>query len=150
VHVSVVKINVLQVPEGRGEMLEQRFAARAGEVEKVDGFESFELMRPTEGFDRYLVVTRWRDEESFQGWLASNAFQKGHAQAGGGEGAPAGGHPGGSEGGGEQAGGHPGGQPGGHPGGHPGGQPGGDAPQPAATGSELWSFEIVTSAVKQP
>jgi heme oxygenase (mycobilin-producing) len=41
--VSVVKINVLQVPEGRGEMLEQRFAARAGEVEKVDGFESFEL-----------------------------------------------------------------------------------------------------------
>jgi heme oxygenase (mycobilin-producing) len=98
VHVSVVKINVLQVPEGRGEMLEQRFAARAGEVEKVDGFESFELMRPTEGFDRYLVVTRWRDEESFQGWLSSNAFQKGHAQAGGGEGAPAGGHPGGSGG----------------------------------------------------
>jgi hypothetical protein len=53
--VSVVKINVLQVPEGRGEVLEQRFAARAGEVEKVDGFESFELLRPTEGFDRYLV-----------------------------------------------------------------------------------------------
>jgi heme oxygenase (mycobilin-producing) len=139
--VSVVKINVLQVPEGRGEVLEQRFAARAGEVEKVDGFESFELMRPTEGFDRYLVVTRWRDEESFQGWLTSNAFQKGHAQAGGGEGASAGGHPGGSEGGGEEAGGHPGG---------PGGQPGDGAPQPAATGSELWSFEIVTSAVKQP
>jgi heme oxygenase (mycobilin-producing) len=153
VHVSVVKINVLQVPEGRGEMLEQRFAARAGEVEKVDGFESFELMRPTEGFDRYLVVTRWRDEESFQGWLSSNAFQKGHAQAGGGEGAgargaEAGGHPGG-----EQAGGHPGGHPGGaQAGGHPGGEqaPGGDAPQPAATGSELWSFEIVTSAVKRP
>jgi heme oxygenase (mycobilin-producing) len=149
--VSVVKINVLQVPEGRGEMLEQRFAARAGEVEKVDGFESFELMRPTEGFDRYLVVTRWRDEESFQGWLSSNAFQKGHAQAGGGESAQA------SGGEGAHAGGHPGGQPGGHagghPGGHPGGQPGdagGDAPQPAATGSELWSFEIVTSAVKQP
>jgi heme oxygenase (mycobilin-producing) len=141
-HVSVVKINVLQVPEGRGEMLEQRFAARAGEVEKVDGFESFELMRPTEGFDRYLVVTRWRDEESFQGWLNSNAFQKGHAQAGGGEGAPAGG---------EQAGGHPGGHPAGEQaGGHRGGHPGGEAPQPAATGSELWSFEIVTSAVKQP
>jgi heme oxygenase (mycobilin-producing) len=132
--VSVVKINVLQVPEGRGEVLEQRFAARAGEVEKVDGFESFELLRPTEGFDRYLVVTRWRDEESFQGWLSSRAFQQGHAQSAG-DGAQAGGHPGG----------HPGGE-----GGHPGGHPVGETPQPAATGSELWGFEIVTSAVKQP
>jgi heme oxygenase (mycobilin-producing) len=78
--VSVVKINVLQVPEGRGEMLEQRFATRAGEVEKVDGFESFELLRPTEGTDRYLVITRWRDEDAFQGWLNSSAFQKGHAR----------------------------------------------------------------------
>jgi heme oxygenase (mycobilin-producing) len=117
--VSVVKINVLQVPEGRGEVLEQRFAARAGEVEKVDGFESFELLRPTEGFDRYLVVTRWRDEEAFQGWLSSQAFQQGHAQSAGDQAASGGGHP---------------------------GQGGG----PAATGSELWGFEIVTSAVKQP
>jgi heme oxygenase (mycobilin-producing) len=168
---SVVKINVLQVPEGRGEVLEQRFAARAGEVEKVDGFESFELLRPTEGFDRYLVVTRWRDEDAFQGWLRSAAFQKGHAQSGGeqaggdqaggeqagGEQAggeqgdaagTAGGHPGAAGG---EGGGHPGGHPGGEGGGHPGGHPGaeGGAAQPAATGSELWGFEIVTSAVKQ-
>ncbi|HSK24677.1 MAG TPA: antibiotic biosynthesis monooxygenase [Egicoccus sp.] len=138
---SVVKINVLQVPEGRGEVLEQRFASRAGEVEKVDGFESFELLRPTEGFDRYLVVTRWRDEEAFQGWMNSQAFQTGHArsqadaEAASGEG---GGHPGG----------HPGG---GHPGGHPGGGEG-EAPHgqsgPAAVGSELWHFDIVTSATK--
>jgi heme oxygenase (mycobilin-producing) len=133
--VSVVKINVLQVPEGRGEVLEQRFAARAGEVEKVDGFESFELLRPTEGFDRYLVVTRWRDEEAFQGWLSSQAFQKGHAQSAGDQAASAGGHPGGE---------------GGHPGGHPGGGHPGQGGGPAATGSELWGFEIVTSAVKQP
>jgi heme oxygenase (mycobilin-producing) len=140
--VSVVKINVLQVPEGRGEVLEQRFAARAGEVEKVDGFESFELLRPTEGFDRYLVVTRWRDEEAFQGWLSSQAFQRGHAQSageGGGQAGGTGGHPGGSGG----AGGHPGGAGGG------GGHPGGGEQQPAATGSELWGFEIVTSAIKQ-
>jgi heme oxygenase (mycobilin-producing) len=137
---SVVKINVLSVPEGRGEVLEQRFASRAGEVEKVDGFESFELLRPTEGFDRYLVVTRWRDEESFEAWLNSQAFQKGHARAGGAEGEPSqGGHPG-AEGGHPEGGGHPGGE-----GGHPG-----DGPRPAATGSEVWGFEIVTSATKQP
>jgi heme oxygenase (mycobilin-producing) len=146
--VSVVKINVLQVPEGRGEVLEQRFAARAGEVEKVDGFESFELLRPTEGFDRYLVVTRWRDEEAFQGWLSSQAFQKGHARSAGDQAASGGGHHGGEGGhpGGE--GGHPGGE-GGHAGGGHGGHPG-QGSGPAATGSELWGFEIVTSAVKQP
>jgi heme oxygenase (mycobilin-producing) len=148
---SVVKINVLQVPEGRGEVLEQRFAARAGEVEKVDGFESFELLRPTEGFDRYLVVTRWRDEDAFQGWLSSSAFQRGHAQSG----AEQGGHPGAEQGGhpGAEQGGHPGAEQGGHPGAEQGGHPGaeqGGGPQPAATGSELWGFEIVTSAVKQP
>ena len=121
---SVVKINVLSVPAGRGEVLEQRFASRAGEVETVDGFESFELLRPTEGTDNYLVVTRWRDEAAFQAWLTSDAFQSGHARAGG---APQGGD-------GEREGGHPGG-------GH-----GGDAPSPAASGSEVWGFEIVTSA----
>jgi heme oxygenase (mycobilin-producing) len=148
--VSVVRINVLEVPEGRGEVLEQRFASRAGEVEKVDGFESFELLRPTDGTDRYLVVTRWRDQEAFEAWMSSMAFQQGHARSqADGEGAPQdGGHPGG----GQPGGGHPGGE-GGHPGGGSGGeggQPGG-APAgggPAAVGSELWSFDIVTSATK--
>lgn len=137
---SVVKINVLEVPEGRGEVLEQRFAARAGEVEKVDGFESFELLRPTEGTDRYLVVTRWRDEEAFSAWLSSDAFTKGHAQSqeDAGEHAAAGGDHGEAD--------HGGAHHGGHPGGHPGGRPGGAAGGPAAVGSELWGFEIVTSA----
>ncbi len=142
---SIVKINVLQVPEGRGEVLEQRFASRAGEVEKVDGFESFDLLRPTEGTDRYLVVTRWRDEDAFQSWLSSDAFGRGHAQSqadrtaeeGAGAGHP-GGH-GGSEGG-HGGGGHPGGEAA-QGGGHPGGGP-------AAVGSELWGFEIVTSATR--
>jgi heme oxygenase (mycobilin-producing) len=120
---SIVKINVLQVPEGRGEVLEERFAARAGEVEKVDGFESFDLLRPTEGTDRYLVVTRWRDEAAFQSWLTSDAFGRGHAQSQADRTA-------------EESGGHPGGHGGG---GHPGGGP-------AAVGSELWGFDIVASA----
>lgn len=153
---SVVRINVLEVPEGRGEVLEQRFAARAGEVEKVDGFESFELLRPTDGTDRYLVVTRWRDQAAFEAWMSSAAFQQGHARAGGDAEAAGGGHPGSAGGHPGSAGGHPGGaggHPGGQPegaGGHPGGQPAGGAPAggPAATGSQLWSFDVVTSATK--
>ncbi|HEU0130226.1 MAG TPA: antibiotic biosynthesis monooxygenase [Mycobacteriales bacterium] len=107
---SVVKINVLTVTPELRETLEQRFAARAGAVEGSDGFEWFELLRPAEGTDRYLVYTRWRDEESFQAWLAGQSH---------GGGAPAA---------------------------HAGGGPGGERPQPAASGSELWSFEVVQSA----
>ena len=43
---SVVKINVLTVPAEQREVLEQRFASRAGAVEGSDGFEWFELLRP--------------------------------------------------------------------------------------------------------
>jgi heme-degrading monooxygenase HmoA len=79
---SIVKINVLTVPEPMREELERRFAGRAGLVENADGFERFELLRPAGGEnDRYFVYTRWRSEEDFQRWSESQAFQKGHAQA---------------------------------------------------------------------
>jgi heme-degrading monooxygenase HmoA len=84
---SFVAINVLSVPAAMRETLEQRFAARAGEVEKMDGFQHFELLRPVEGTQDYLVYTRWDSQEHFQAWLDSQAFGKGHAQAA--EGGPA-------------------------------------------------------------
>src|SRR5438309_1197702 len=52
---SVVRINAITVPAERVEEFERRFAARAGEVSKAPGLETFELMRPTDGRDVYLV-----------------------------------------------------------------------------------------------
>ncbi|WNM29086.1 antibiotic biosynthesis monooxygenase [Streptomyces sp. Li-HN-5-11] len=101
---SVVKINVLTVPAEQRETLEKRFASRAHAVESSDGFEWFELLRPVEGTDTYLVYTRWRDEESFQAWM---------------EGPMKAAHQGGAE---------------------------GERPKPAASGSTLWSFEVVQQA----
>lgn len=86
VDVSVVKINVLTVPEPMREELERRFAGRAGLVENAEGFEGFELLRPVEGTDRYLVYTRWRSEDDFQRWAKSRSFEQGHAQAAAGSG----------------------------------------------------------------
>ncbi len=76
---SVVKINAIEVPEGMGAELEKRFAARAGEVEHMPGFEEFMLLRPVEGESRYFVVTRWESEEAFQDWRTSREFQHQHA-----------------------------------------------------------------------
>lgn len=87
---SFVAINVLTVPEAKRETLEQRFASRAGEVDKMDGFEAFELLRPVHGQDAYLVYTRWDSQTSFQAWLNSQAFDQGHAQHA--EGGPAASH----------------------------------------------------------
>ncbi len=82
---SIVRINALTVPPDRARDLEERFAGRAGEIDHVDGFESFELLRPTAGIDQYLVVTRWRDEDAFDAWRQSRAFDRAHR----GDGSPA-------------------------------------------------------------
>ncbi|MGH8932423.1 MAG: antibiotic biosynthesis monooxygenase family protein [Egibacteraceae bacterium] len=101
---SFVSINLLEVPQQMRATLEERFAARAGEVDKTDGFEGFELLRPIEGSDRYLVYTRWDSKESFEAWMGSRSFERGHAQHA--------------------------------------------ASGPAATGSELWTFEVAQATTR--
>jgi heme-degrading monooxygenase HmoA len=79
---SIIRINAIDVGPDQGDELARRFAARAGAVDNQDGFEGFELLRPTDGRRQWLVVTRWRDEASFDAWTQSPAFAHGHAGAG--------------------------------------------------------------------
>jgi heme-degrading monooxygenase HmoA len=79
--VTTIVINAITVPDGAGDELARRFAARAGAVDDQEGFEGFELLRPADGRNQWLVVTRWRDQASFDAWFKSQAFQHGHAQA---------------------------------------------------------------------
>ncbi len=111
---SIVKINAITVPPERADMMAQRFAARAGEVGKSEGFEEFQLLRPDDERTTWLVYTRWTDEAAFEAWRTSQAFGQGGAHGR----APA------SEGGGAA----------------PTGQPAQSGP--VATGSELWSFLV--------
>lgn len=78
---TVVKINAITVPKDAGDELAHRFAKRAGAVDDAEGFEGFELLKPTDDREQWLVLTRWRDEESFQAWLASPSFAHGHRSA---------------------------------------------------------------------
>ena len=78
---QVVKINAITVPGELGDEVARRFAARAGAVDGMDGFEGFELLRPSDDRDTWLVVTRWRDEESFHAWTRSAQFRDGHREA---------------------------------------------------------------------
>lgn len=78
---TVIRINAITVPAELGDEVARRFAERAGAVDDQEGFEGFELLRPTDGRETWLVVTRWRDEESFQRWVSSPAFAHGHRAA---------------------------------------------------------------------
>jgi len=78
---TVVKINAITVLPGSGDELARRFAARAGAVDNQDGFEGFELLKPADERTTWLVVTRWRDEASFEAWLHSAACGHGHRSA---------------------------------------------------------------------
>ena len=75
---SVIKINAITVPASSGDELAHRFAARAGAVDGADGFEGFELLKPTVGRDVWLVGTRWRDEVAFRWGRESPEFALGH------------------------------------------------------------------------
>jgi heme-degrading monooxygenase HmoA len=93
--VTVIKINAITVAPDSGDELAERFAKRAGAVDGQDGFEGFELLKPTDDRTTWLVVTRWRDEDAFNAWVTSPAFGAGHQSEARAEGA----HPhGGGEG----------------------------------------------------
>lgn len=86
---SIIKINAITVPDDSGDELAHRFAARAGAVDDQDGFEGFELLKPTDDRTTWLVVTRWRDEDAFNAWVSSPAFAHGHrSEAAGGRSGP--------------------------------------------------------------
>jgi len=78
---TVIKINAITVPAGSGDELAHRFAARAGAVDGAEGFEGFELLKPTDDRRQWLVITRWRDEQSFRDWVSSPSFADGHRSA---------------------------------------------------------------------
>ncbi len=86
---TIIKINAITVAADSGDELAKRFAARAGAVDNQDGFEGFELLQPTDDRTTWLVITRWRDEDSFQAWVSSPAFGHGHRSEAEREGKPA-------------------------------------------------------------
>lgn len=65
---AYVNITALTFPEGANDEIERRFAARKRSVDASAGFQSFELLRPVLGEQRYFVVTRWDSREDYERW----------------------------------------------------------------------------------
>lgn len=75
---TIVKINAITVPKDSGDELAHRFAKRVGAVDSQPGFQGFELLKPQDDREQWLVVTHWADEASYQAWLGSQSFRSGH------------------------------------------------------------------------
>jgi heme oxygenase (mycobilin-producing) len=79
-HVTVVKINAITVAADRSDELGRRFAAWPG-AGSHDGFEGFELLKPADQRTTWLMITRWRDEDSWRAWVARARVPESHPPA---------------------------------------------------------------------
>ena len=49
-----------------------------GAVDDAEGFEGFELLKPDDERNQWLVVTRWVDDASFEKWRSSGQAAHAH------------------------------------------------------------------------
>jgi heme-degrading monooxygenase HmoA len=77
----IVVCNRIPVNPVHADAFEERFADRASLVDGMPGFVSFQLLRPNQPEDPYVVMTFWESEADFKTWTESAAFKEGHARS---------------------------------------------------------------------
>lgn len=75
-------MNVVHVREERREAFERTFLERQSHVAKAEGFAGFELLRRDRDGE-YVVLSRWKDQDAFRGWVNSDLFKLSHQHANG-------------------------------------------------------------------
>lgn len=78
----IVTSNRIPVNLEHAEAFENRFSNRASQVDDMDGFIAFQLLRPTKEGDPYIVMTFWESQSHFEAWTNSEEFKQGHAKSG--------------------------------------------------------------------
>jgi heme-degrading monooxygenase HmoA len=85
-----ISINHIPVKAGREADFEKMFQERERAVENEPGFVSLDVLKPGKKMsmggpmesagNEYQVLTRWKDEQSFNSWVHSDAFKKAHSR----------------------------------------------------------------------
>lgn len=78
---SIIITNEITIPPERAEIVTAKFARNSEDLHQFDGFEEFQLCRPNEG-DRWLVITKWRDEDAYAAWRQSKTYENHHPREG--------------------------------------------------------------------
>lgn len=78
---SIIVTNQITIPASRAEVVAEKFAHNSEGLHSFEGFEGFELCRPTDPEDdRWLVITHWKDEQAYQTWRDSKKFVQDHSR----------------------------------------------------------------------
>jgi heme oxygenase (mycobilin-producing) len=78
---NFVAINYIDCTPEYVERFEQLFASRAGAIDRLDGFQHMQVLKPKEEGGSYLVVSHWESEDHFKAWTKSPEFLEGHKRA---------------------------------------------------------------------
>lgn len=73
-----VAINYIQCDAQYAERFETLFATRAHAIDRLQGFKSMQVLRPSNQSDEYLIVSQWESEADFKAWTKSPEFLEGH------------------------------------------------------------------------
>ena len=73
----IVVANRISVAKGFEEAFEERFKNRVRKVDKMPGYIRNEVLRPV-GTGAYVVLTHWKNKESFEAWTESDDFKEAH------------------------------------------------------------------------
>lgn len=73
--------NRITVNPDYAEAFEATFQNRAGRVENMEGFVRFQILRPTQEGQPYVVQTFWENAEAFENWKNSDAFKAQHGRS---------------------------------------------------------------------
>ena len=77
-------MNRFRVAAGSEAAFEEMWRTRDSQLDKVEGFVSFRLLRGEGEEDHTVYISHsiWRDREAFMGWTRSPHFRRAHAAAG--------------------------------------------------------------------
>lgn len=75
-----VTVFTVDVQEGHEKEFIERFQKRARLIDKAKGFKGMYVLQHTQTANKFLVVTFWKDEDSFRAWVNSEEFRKAHAE----------------------------------------------------------------------
>lgn len=73
-----VSMSRLRVDEGRTPQLIEAFRRRMRLVDSFDGFVDLEVWHSDRDPGEMVMVSRWRDRESFKAYMRSDAHQRSH------------------------------------------------------------------------
>jgi len=76
-----IAMNRMTVLEEDREHFEHLFKTRARAVDRRPGFIRAEILRPAKG-TTYIVMTHWKDKDSFMQWTKSDEYREGHQRIG--------------------------------------------------------------------